>query len=271
MLQTEQLPELTSLGDDDLAHILWDYHHLDTQLKDEQGDIQADALIVCGSNEDRVAERAAELYLGGHIGTIIFSGSKVHERFEERFGAGVTEAEAFARIALEKGVPADAIIIENKASNTPQNIRYSNELLDETTEHVILVTAAQHERRSLATAMKQMPDRNIRVTSPVEHFEEFINHPKYHTGRIRALVGHTLRLHLFDRKGDLVSQDIPQVVREAYRELIHRGYTPLGLESIKEDMENLGIDLEMHDLDREPPQESKELQEPSLLAEGRLR
>lgn len=260
----EKSSDITQLSDDEVAKILWDYHHLDLDLHDEQGNIIADCLIVCGSNEERVAERAAELFNEGRINKIVFSGGKVHERFEEKYGEGLTEAEVFAKIAMESGVPQEAILIENKATNTPQNMTSSAELLrDHGLEfnQIIVVSAAQHERRSLATAQKKIPGKEIRVTSPLESFENFIHDPKYHTGRIRALVGHTLRLEVFGRKGDLVAQEIPTNVVEAYRELNHRGYAPLAVESLTEDMEKLGIDIDLKNTNEQIRETGRDLDE----------
>lgn len=243
--------DVKQLSDEDLAGILWNFHHLNIDPSDEHGNINADCLIVCGNNETRVAQRAAELYRQGHIKKIIFSGSKVHERFEEQYGEGLTEAEVFAKIAMEEGVPREAILIETGATNTSENMAFSASLLQEHNiphDKIIVVSAAQHERRSLATAAQKIPGKKILVTSPVESFESFISDPKYRKGRIRALIGHTLRLRIFARKGDLVSQDIPDEVTAAYRELIHRGYAPLAVESLKEDMEKLGIDIELRDV-----------------------
>lgn len=237
--------DIKQLSIDELARILWDFHHLDSDLRNEQGTVAADCLIVCGSNEERVALRAANLYRQGNINKIVFSGSKVHERFEKKYGEGLSEAEVFAKIAIGQGVPKEAILIENKATNTPQNMDFSAELLSEHNipyDNIIIVSAAQHERRSLATARQKIPGKEIRVTSPEESFESFINDPNYRKGRIQALVGHTLRLYVFGRKGDLVEQDIPANVLEAYRELIHRGFPPLAVESLQKDLDELNID-----------------------------
>lgn len=42
-----------------------------------------------------------------------------------------TESEKFAKIALDKGVPMDNIMIEAESTNTGENICYSKRLLNE--------------------------------------------------------------------------------------------------------------------------------------------
>src|SRR5215203_106907 len=92
-----------------LAKKLWDYHHMNHSLE------KADCILVLGSHDTRVAERGAEVFLQGFAPIIIFSGGLgrlTKESWKE------SEASLFAKIAIDKGVPADAILIEDKSTNT---------------------------------------------------------------------------------------------------------------------------------------------------------
>jgi hypothetical protein len=88
-----------------LAQKIWDYHKLNQPLE------KADAVLVLCSHDERVAERSVELFKSNWAPLIIFSG-----------GAGAItkqlwsepEAERFARIAIEGGVPRENILIESK-------------------------------------------------------------------------------------------------------------------------------------------------------------
>jgi hypothetical protein len=51
-----------------LAKKLWDYHHMHPSLE------KADCILVLGSHDLRVAERAAQLYFEGWAPMITFSG-----------------------------------------------------------------------------------------------------------------------------------------------------------------------------------------------------
>ena len=105
---------------DALAKTIWDYHHMNHQLK------KADCIFVLGSLDTRVAEYAADLFLQGLAPYIIFSGglgSLTTNIFKK------PEAEIFADIAITKGVPEDKIIIENKSTNTGENVLFTREIL----------------------------------------------------------------------------------------------------------------------------------------------
>jgi uncharacterized SAM-binding protein YcdF (DUF218 family) len=104
----------------DLAKKLWDYHHMHHTLE------KADCILVLGSHDLRVAEHAAQLYLDGWAPLIIFSGGLgnfTREMWKE------TEADQFAAMAKKMGVPEDAILIENKSTNTGENILFTQQLL----------------------------------------------------------------------------------------------------------------------------------------------
>lgn len=51
-----------------LALKIWEYHRMHHTLR------RSDAILVLGSHDTRVAERGAELYLGGWAPILIFSG-----------------------------------------------------------------------------------------------------------------------------------------------------------------------------------------------------
>src|SRR5690349_17208249 len=105
-----------------LAQELWDYHHMQHELQ------KADCIFALGSHDLRVANRAAELYLQGWAPLLIFSGglgNLTKSIWTE------TEADQFAAIAIEMGVPADAILVENESTNTGENILFTQELLQE--------------------------------------------------------------------------------------------------------------------------------------------
>src|SRR3989338_4322703 len=108
---------------DRLAKILWNYHHLHHKLK------KADGIFVLGSNDVRVADYGAKLFLEGYAPLIIFSGGMAHHNDLLKTYWKKPEAEVFAERALKLGVPNDKIILEDKATNTGENVRFTKELL----------------------------------------------------------------------------------------------------------------------------------------------
>ena len=85
-------PEIFSL-----AQILWDYHHMNHQLA------KSDCILALGSHDLRVADRAAELRLEGWAPLLIMSGGLGN--LTKNIWTD-TEADQFAAIAIQKGVPA---------------------------------------------------------------------------------------------------------------------------------------------------------------------
>ena len=80
-----------------------------------------------------------------------------------------TEADQFAAIAVNMGVPKASILIENKSTNTGENILFTQQLLQQKNldpQSFIVVQKPYMERRSYATFKKHWPDKKLIVTSP---------------------------------------------------------------------------------------------------------
>ena len=206
---------------DNLAKIIWDYHLMHHDL------IKADCILALGSRDTRVAERAADLYLTGWAPYTLFSGG-----FGDTTKISFTkpEAEVFADVAVKKGVPIEKIIIENKSSNTGENIIFSKNLVEEKGydfNSFILVQKPYMERRAYVTFKKQWPEKDCIVTSPQMTYEEYINDissPIDKEKTINGLVGDLQRIKIYPEKGYSIEQEIPLNVWKAYEELLKLGY-----------------------------------------------
>src|SRR5215469_15515972 len=157
---------------DQLAKTIWNYHKLKQPIQ------KSDAIFTLCSIDTRVADRAAELYLKGLGSYVIFSGGVAHADDLLKTLWDGPEAEHFAEIAKGLGVPSEKILVENKAQNTGQNVQFTYDLLqrkDLHPESLILVQKPYMERRTLATCVRQWPDKNTRfsVTSPSVPFEKY--------------------------------------------------------------------------------------------------
>jgi uncharacterized SAM-binding protein YcdF (DUF218 family) len=205
----------------ELGQKIWNYHHLHQTLE------KADCILVLGSHDTRVAIRGAELLLEGFAPVIVFSGGL------GRLTEGVwkqTEAETFAKIALEMGVPREKIFIENRSTNTGENIAFTYELFLKNNlpvRKIILVQKPYMERRAFATFMKQWPGPpvEVMVTSPQLSFEQYPNQHISLEEVIHIMVGDLHRIDIYARKGYQIPQHIPQEVWDAYHTLIKKGYT----------------------------------------------
>jgi len=205
-----------------LVETIWHYHHLNHHLS------RADAILVLCSHDTIVASRGAELFPHGWAPPLIFSGglgSYTSRLWDE------PEAEQFARIAAGLGVPRERILIENRSTNTGENVRFTRQLLAEQRldpHKFIVVQKPYMERRSYATFRKVWPEKEVVVTSPQLSLDEYLS--RYSNGAltpddvVSIMVGDLQRIRVYAEKGFQIEQEIPDEVWQAYEELVKSGY-----------------------------------------------
>lgn len=201
---------------------LWDYLYLAHPLE------PADVIIGFGSHDLTIAARAARLYKEGWAPLILFTG------YLGKGTAGVfqePEAEVYAKIAMSQGVPAKAILIEAKATNTGENIRYARELLalkGMTPGKIIAVHKPYMTRRVWAALRRQWPDVTVIVApgnpSLGDYIESQLSDGVDEKEIIDSLVGDFQRMDVYAKLGWQVSQDIPSKTLESYEMLVKMGY-----------------------------------------------
>jgi uncharacterized SAM-binding protein YcdF (DUF218 family) len=77
------------------------------------------------------------------------------------------EAEVMKAVAMANGVPAEAIVLEERASNTYENVAFTNRILAEQNwKTIALVSSPYHMRRALLTWKKVAPDVQVIATPP---------------------------------------------------------------------------------------------------------
>lgn len=206
-------PEVISL-----AKIVWNYHHVNHAI------VPADCIFALGSHDTRVADRAAQLYLDGYAPLLIFAGGL--GRLTEGMWTE-SEADLFARIAVEKGVPKEAILIENRSTNTGENVQLVKRLLAEKgldPQTFILVQKPYMERRTFATFAKNWSEKKFVVTSPQISFEDYPTEEIPLERVINIMVGDLQRIKIYPAKGFQIEQEIPGNVWQAYERLIELGF-----------------------------------------------
>ena len=205
-----------------LAETLWRYHHVNHQLS------QADAILVLCSHDTIVAARGADLFLQGWAPLLIFAGGlgSITRRLWRE-----PEANQFARIAAGMGVPEDRMLIENRSTNTGENVAFTKQLLAERgieLQKFIVVQKPYMERRSYATFRKVWPEKDVIVTSPQVSMDEYLRRYSHETlspdDVIGIMVGDLQRIRVYPAKGFQIHQDIPDEVWRAYDELVEAGY-----------------------------------------------
>lgn len=210
---------------DRLAKTIWEYMLLKQPLE------KADAVFVLGSRDDRVAEYAAKLFLQGFGKWLIISGGAAHQNdLLSTNWKEATEAEHFKEVALKLGVPDNKIILETKATNTGENIRFTFELLKNKKldlQSLILVQKPYMERRTYATFKKQWPDPKTKflVSSPPITFEEYFTEDQPKDDIINIMVGDLQRIREYPKQGFQIEQEIPNNVWAVFEELTRLGFT----------------------------------------------
>ena len=130
------------------------------------------ALLLGGNPNNAIprAKAAAELYHSGRVSYIVPSGGVKWDFFGEQ----VSESHYMKRVLIEAGVPEEAIILENEARTTKENMIYgtlqiNRKLRFEKVDHVIIVTSRSHMKRSIALAKAFLP-RKVTVSAyPANH------------------------------------------------------------------------------------------------------
>ncbi len=123
----------------------------------EEGKPALDYIIVLGAQvwEDgpsvvlKYRLDAANTYLEENPDTkcIVSGGQGYNEPF--------TEAEGMAKYLIEHGISAERILLEDQSTNTVENVRYSQRLMETTYKSVGIVTNNFHLYRAVEIAKKQ--------------------------------------------------------------------------------------------------------------------
>ncbi|MFT7173063.1 MAG: uncharacterized SAM-binding protein YcdF (DUF218 family) [Paracoccaceae bacterium] len=200
------------------VQVIWNYHLMNQPLE------ACDLIWALGSHDLRVADRVAELWHEGLAPLIVMSGGFGN------FTEGIfekAEAELFAGRAVELGVPEGVMVIENRSTNTGENVAFTREILQEKGIQVKCVIAVQKpymERRTFATIAKQWEEIEVKVTSPQLNFHEYCGEKTSEEDVIHIMVGDLQRIMEYPKKGFMLKQEIPEEVKEAFDFLIEAGY-----------------------------------------------
>ncbi|WP_202124483.1 YdcF family protein [Actinomadura physcomitrii] len=199
----------------ELARVVWDHLVLTGPLS------KADAILALGCHDTRVAAHAARLWRAGWAPVVVVTGG----RGKITSGWTETEARVFARVARAEGVPDAALLLEETAANTGENITATRRLLDGRLDlrSGILVAKPYMTRRALATARKQWPEVTWIAACPDLGYEA------YGAGDderrfIELMVGDLQRMEVYAELGFQVPMPVPAAVWAAYEELVGLGY-----------------------------------------------
>ena len=204
---------------------LWDYMQLKQPVK------PADAVIVLGSRDDRVAAHAAILLSRGLTPHCVVTGGTAHynDLLRTSWVEG-TEAEHFANVMKTADVDTKELLIEDGATNTGENATYSHKVLSDakvSARSLLLVTKPYMERRALATFQAQWPDRSamLSVTSQGGSIEQYCNEHELYDNVVNTMVGDFQRIVEYPKLGYQTEQPVSHNVQQAFELLISAGFT----------------------------------------------
>jgi uncharacterized SAM-binding protein YcdF (DUF218 family) len=201
------------------ARRLWDYHQMGHTRR------PCSVAIGLGSHDLGVADTAVDLYKRGMAPLLVFTGA-TSPTTRERMPRG--EAVHYRERALELGVPSSAVLVEQHARNTGENIRLSKALLEKAgadVSSVLLISKPYEERRSYATVCKLWPEVEVVSASTPMTFDEYVDSIRDARLVIDMLVGALQRLLIYPEQGFMISQPVPEDVRQAFERLCREGFT----------------------------------------------
>ncbi|MFF5365650.1 YdcF family protein [Streptomyces sp. NPDC013187] len=201
------------------ARRVWDYHQMGHSPR------PCSVAIGLGSHDLGVADTAVDLYKHGMAPLLLFTGA-TSPTTRERMPRG--EAVHYRERAVELGVPSSDVLVEPRARNTGENIRFSRELLEEAgveVSSVLLISKPYEERRAYATARKLWPGVEVVSASSPMTLDEYADSIGDARLVIDMLVGALQRLMIYPEQGFMIDQPLPADVLEAYERLCRAGFT----------------------------------------------
>lgn len=201
---------------------LWDYLRLNQPLQ------KADCIVGFGNFNTDIALRAARLYREGWAPRILFTGGLGRNT---RGLLPELEAVRFAKVAMDAGVPEEDILLEDKSTNTAENIRFTRALLEENAiphDRILGVHQPFMERRIAAAMGVYWPEQDFYVTSPQVTIPEYLARAKAQgvseEASVSVIVGDFQRMELYARKGWQLPQPIPEDAWAAFHRLVELGF-----------------------------------------------
>ena len=202
--------------------ILWDYMRLDMELR------PADCIIGFGCINDTIPVRCAQLYRDGYAPRVLFTGGLGRNTLGRWTQ---TEAERFAAIAVRQGVPETAILLEDRSTNSAENILFTREKLERAglaRGRLICVHKPFMTRRLYAAMKVYWPEADAIFTSPQitleEHIHNSMDQGLTEQSAVDIIVGDFQRIDVYAKKGYQIPQFVPGEVNEAFRTLVDLGY-----------------------------------------------
>jgi len=187
----------------------------------------ADLILTLGSFDPNAAIHAAGLWRAGLAPKIVMSGGIAHRGGLLDTGWDKTEARVFADVAMREGVPAEAILLEERAENTGNNFVFGWAVARQAglePRRILVVAKPYMTRRGYATGRVKWPEAElIMQCEEIDVLDYFAREPDPER-TLLALVGDLHRILVYPALGFSIVQDVPPPVIDALRALVAAGY-----------------------------------------------
>lgn len=145
-----------------------------------------------GNSTTERARYAVELYKQGYAKKIIFStGYTFH----------YNDAENMKLFALSMGVPEENMLLEQKASSTYENVRFTKEILDKEKWDTILLVSSPYNMARAYLVFRKFADQRKVVYTPVPHSQFYDRKAGSRWQQIRAIFHEYLGILYYWAKG----------------------------------------------------------------------
>jgi uncharacterized SAM-binding protein YcdF (DUF218 family)/glycosyltransferase involved in cell wall biosynthesis len=171
-------------------------------LKMSSPPVRSDAIVVfaggvgesgrAGGGAQERLKQAVDLYKAGYAPWLILSSGYVYS---------FREAEVMRALAIDLGIPASAIVLEQRATNTYENVRFVDEILrDHHWSRILLVSSPYHMRRALLVWRRQAPELSVVPTPAID--SQFYQHERGASlEQVRAIAQEYLAIVAYWRRG----------------------------------------------------------------------
>lgn len=190
------------------CEIVWNYLSVSDEPK------KADVIFILGGSTLYPIAKAYELYKKEYAPIIAFI--SVGGTFGGQKTWNMPEADKYKEVLLQKGIPESAILSDKLSSNTLKEAQKLIPFLNQNgidVESLILIARPVHQRRALATFIKQHPELNYINCPANEPFSP--DDPIL----VKRLVQEIDRVQAYADKGDIERQEIPEEVLDATEKL----------------------------------------------------
>ena len=197
------------------ASILWAYMSSFSTVA------RSDAIVVCCSYDMRVCDHACDLMGSNLADRLVLSG---YTGNWTRHVWSRPEAHVFLDRAVQNGVSGDRVLVEDKATNLGENVRFSRKLLG-TAKTVTFVTKPATVLRLKLTVEAQWPEVEAYVSCPTIKFPEEVSNTVGVLGMINEMVGDIDRIRRYAELGYQAPHELPVEVLAAWKCLVRQGFT----------------------------------------------